>query len=225
MRGIHNSTEFSSPAPVASVRTEHLWALLEHPLKGRSMVECPVEVTWLREVQCVIAFCHGGLQVHELERYGDASAFGQCVQVALPRALKFCEKFAVNAQSSASIELHLKVCDAPALAPQGECAEQRAPAGPMARWTVFPQDKFRVRAPMSFDADLETEQERKEEERKGRSPIWRYPTLGTRFVASPTVWTSKSLPLSLDGELLAGQLMEQVARQFQPKFDPLVAHH
>lgn len=203
-------SEFHSAALIASVTTEQLWAMSEHPVSGRAMVQCPVEVTWLRSCEATLLFMHGGKQVAEFGTYTDYYGFLTCLQDLQARALATAEKFSVTPQSTACIAIRLIVQDSPVLPATSGPSEfgWRAPIPPTRqRWAEFPVSKFRRRV-----ADVDQDDEGPGGKEVGTAHGWLYPALEPKPVYNEIIWTTAH-PDNPSFETLVSNLRER----FLPK--------
>lgn len=187
---------------------ESLWAESSHPLEGRRMVECKLEVCWLRACTVEVAMTHGGNEVTAFDRFNDFYGFGASLEAGMERALELCGHFGIGRSSSAVMEVRLKVCDQPAIrstSPRALEAAARAgpePGGHKQWWGEFPFDKFRTRTlDPSSRPDLPAD------------AAWRYPQLEQKLIADRLAWSSKSI----DGwaaKVWGSKLRDEVRAEF-----------
>lgn len=113
---------------------ESLWAESSHPLEGRRMVECKLEVCWLRAWTVEVAMTHGGNEVTAFDRFNDFYGFGASLEAGMERALELCGHFGIGTSSSAVMEVRLKVCDQPAIRSTSPRALEAAARGGARTW-------------------------------------------------------------------------------------------
>ncbi len=198
---------------------ESLWAESSHPTEGRRMVECKLEVCWLRACTVEIAMTHGGNEVTSFNRFNDFHGFGTSLDAGMERALELCGHFGVGTSSSAVMEVRLKVCDQPAIrSTSGRALEAvaRARAEPGRHkqwWGEFPFDKFRTRTldPASLPG-------------LPADAAWRYPQLEQKLVVDRLAWSSKSFD-GWSAKVWGEKLRDAVRAEFAPVRDlqPLVS--
>ena len=175
-------SEFHSGSPAVAVTTEQLWAWADHPVNGRTMVECAMEVTWLRKCDARIVFMHGGSEVLGLEEYNDFYGFATCIPQAIEYAQKIAINFLVDRASTASVDVHLLVTHQPVLPGTGDEAQrmrEKHAVDPKWKlvWKEFPRDKFRRRAVSEFSKPGTTQ--------------WIYPEILDSVIADKVIWTTK----------------------------------
>jgi hypothetical protein len=199
-----------APSPIGpdevrvSTTMEALWGQVHHPVTGYTMVECPTEVTWLRNTSSKIFFMHGGEEVKSFGEYTDFYGPLTDVSSCMEEARAIAERFGVDLNSTAEVTVVTTIEDSPVLK-----ATSREALEVNAKFLTNPNIPFVKRMWREFPDELRY---RLENEYKDRS-------LQKKLIHQEVVWSS-----GVNADAKSETIVSKLKNQFFSKEEEALSH-